>query len=178
MEIERKYLIRYMPAEIEKAEKREIEQGYLCRDPVVRVRKSNDKYILTIKLKNKGSGREGNPLINDEFEYYIGAEAFEHLKNKADNHIISKTRYIIGLDGGLKAELDVFHGILEGLRFVEVEFPSLEDANAFAPPDWFGEDVTSDPAYRNGHLTTLDDMSGFQAAGGSSGQSETEDSVK
>jgi CYTH domain-containing protein len=53
------------------------------------------------------------------------------------------------------AELDLFHGVHEGLRLVEVEFPSAEAANAFVPPAWFGEDVSSDPRYRNSYLASL-----------------------
>jgi len=161
MEIERKYLIKYMPSEIENARKLEIEQGYLSRKPVVRVRKSNDDYILTFKQKSKQSGVDGNPLINEEYEFSLSREAYEHLKEKADDHIISKTRYVIRLDNGLKAELDVFHGPLEGLRFVEVEFPDVEASESFTPPDWFGEDVSADKRYSNGHLSELTDLSEF-----------------
>jgi len=161
MEIERKYLIRYMPEESENCCKLEMEQGYLCRKPVVRIRKSNDDYILTYKRKCDKSGVDGNPLMNEEIEVPLTRTAFEHLREKADNHMILKTRYVIPLEGGLKAELDVFHGRLEGLCFVEVEFPDTETANAFTPPEWFGEDVSSDRRYRNGYLSELDDLKDF-----------------
>ena len=161
MEIERKYLIRRMPEEAADCKKLEIEQGYLSRKPVVRIRKSNDDHILTFKQKHKDSGENGNPLINEEYEFYIDSKAYEHLKTKVDNNIISKTRYVIPLGNGLKAELDVFHGRLEGLRFVEVEFPDVESADLFVPPDWFGEDVSADKRYRNGYLSELEDLSDF-----------------
>ena len=161
MEIERKYLIKHMPPDIEKAGKLEIEQGYLSRGPVVRVRKSNDDYILTFKQKSDRSGLDGNPVMNEEYEFSLSKEAYEHLREKADNHIIIKTRYVIGLDNGLKAELDVFHGRLEGLRFVEVEFPDVETAASFVPPEWFGKDVSSDKRYSNGHLSELDSIDEF-----------------
>ena len=47
MEIERKYLIDRLPENLEQYECKHIEQGYLNTDPVVRIRKSNDKYTLT-----------------------------------------------------------------------------------------------------------------------------------
>ena len=53
----------------------------------------------------------------------------------------------------LKAELDIFEGRHEGLRIVEVEFENEEQANRFAPPAWFGEDVTFDGRYHNSHLS-------------------------
>ena len=49
MEIERKYLIDEIPFDLKDYPCKVIEQGYLNTDPVVRVRRSNDKYILTTK---------------------------------------------------------------------------------------------------------------------------------
>lgn len=42
----------------------------------------------------------------------------------------------------LTIELDVFEGHYDGLILAEVEFASEEEAKAFNPPAWFGEDVT------------------------------------
>ena len=53
------------------------------------------------------------------------------------------------LPGGLIFELDVFSGPLAPLMLVEVEFPSVEMAEAFVPPAWFGAEVTEDERYRN-----------------------------
>ena len=39
MEIERKFLIDRLPEKLEVYPHKELEQGYLCTDPVVRVRK-------------------------------------------------------------------------------------------------------------------------------------------
>ena len=47
MEIERKYLINRIPEELNIVRTRDIEQGYLCTEPVVRIRRDNDKYELT-----------------------------------------------------------------------------------------------------------------------------------
>jgi len=85
------------------------------------------------------------------------------LRSKCEGNMESKTRYRIdlrrseadGLYTTQVAELDLFHGVHEGLRLVEVEFPSAEAANAFVPPAWFGEDVSSDPRYRNSYLASL-----------------------
>ena len=53
MEIERKFKVIKLPDNIEKYEKTEIEQGYLCIKPTVRIRKNNDKYTLNYKWKDK-----------------------------------------------------------------------------------------------------------------------------
>ena len=44
MEIERKYLVSEVPANLKDYHCRVIEQGYLSTHPVVRVRKDNDSY--------------------------------------------------------------------------------------------------------------------------------------
>ena len=53
MEIERKFLpdMEHLPFQPEDYPCRQIEQGYLCTEPVVRIRRDNDKYFLTYKSK-------------------------------------------------------------------------------------------------------------------------------
>lgn len=160
MEIEKKYLIKAMPDNLASFKKKEIEQGYLNRKPTVRIRKSNDDYILTYKGKPSKEEDSDTVICNNEIEAELTEEAYLHLKEKVDGHVITKTRYIIPIEGTkLKIELDVFHGILEGLVFAEVEFESVEAADSFVPPEWFGEDVSMDSRYRNGYLSNLDRLS-------------------
>lgn len=162
MEIERKFKIREIPAPLSGFEKKEIEQGYLCTKPVVRIRKSNEDYILTYKSRLNLTDRPQEvALVCEEVELPLSKEAYEHLKEKADNHIITKTRYLIPLESGLKAELDIFHGCLEGLIFAEVEFPSKEAAASFVPPEWLGADVSFDKRYKNNYLSTLESYEEF-----------------
>ena len=160
MEIEKKYLIRYMPEGLEEYVKYEIEQGYLNRKPTMRIRKRNDEYIFTYKNVPEGLDRE-DILVNEEIEVPLNEKSYKNLKKKIDDHLIRKTRYVIPLDNGLKAELDVFRGRLKGLVFVEVEFPDIETAESFQKPDWFGEDVSGDKRYKNGHLSQLDSLKDF-----------------
>ena len=49
MEIERKYLIDTLPEDYQDYPCRHIEQAYLNTDPVIRIRKDNNKYELTYK---------------------------------------------------------------------------------------------------------------------------------
>lgn len=150
MEIERKFTIKQLPEHLEQYEKREIEQAYLCTGPVVRIRKSNEDYILTYKSK-KGIKlpEDATARCCEEVELPLTKEAYEHLKEKADGSVIAKTRYLIPLENHLKIELDVFHGYLDGLVFAEVEFGSEEEAAKFQCPEWFLEDVTFDRHYSN-----------------------------
>lgn len=159
MEIEKKYKIKEMPKQLEQYEKKEIEQGYLCTSPIVRIRKSNDDYILTYKSKIGLEASVGlDARVCNEVEVPLTEEGFLHLREKVDDNIITKDRYIIPLEKGKKAELDIFHGRLEGLHFVEVEFDNEEEARSFNPPEWFGEDVSFDRRYTNNYLSKIDDI--------------------
>lgn len=154
MEIERKFTIKKLPENLSDYEKKEMEQAYLCTGPVVRVRKSNDEYILTYKSK-KGIvlPEHATARCNEEVELPLTKESYEHLREKADGRVISKTRYLIPIGNGRKIELDVFHGYLTGLMFAEVEFGSEEEAADFSMPDWFLKDVTFDKRYSNSYMT-------------------------
>lgn len=145
MEIERKYLVKYLPENLEVYEQKRIAQGYLCTNPVVRIRRSNDDYFLTYK----GQGL----MAREEHEFPIPAESFEHMLPKIDGILIDKIRYMIPLDETHTAELDIFQGVLAPLRLVEVEFASIEDADCFVAPDWFGDDVTNSGEYHNSNLS-------------------------
>ncbi len=145
MEIERKYLIHTLPDNLNIVKTREIEQGYLCTEPVVRIRKDNDKYELTYKSKGL--------MSREEYNLPLTEEAYEHLKEKIDGRLIVKSRHEIPLGESLIIELDIFHGELKPLILAEVEFPDVEKANAFTPPGWFGEDVTFSSEYHNSTLS-------------------------
>lgn len=148
-EIERKFLVRSLPDNLNDYPSSDIEQGYLCNAPVVRVRKNNDKYILTYK--------SGGMMMREEYEHPLTAESYAHLITKADGLVISKTRYRIPDKHGLVIELDIFHGPLEGFIMAEVEFISEEQALSYTCPDWFGKDVTKDPAFHNSRISCMNE---------------------
>lgn len=120
-----------------------------------------DAFILTVKEKQHSA--DTSAIVNREEEFALTKDKYMMLRAKCEGNLVCKTRYRIdlrrseadGLYTTQVAELDLFHGVHEGLRLVEVEFPSSEAANAFVPPVWFGEDVSSDPRYRNSYLSSL-----------------------
>ena len=118
MEIERKYLISCLPENLDSYSSHKIEQGYLCTQPVVRIRRQDDSYILTYKSKGL--------MVREEYNLPLTREAYLHLKAKADGTIISKTRYKIPLTDVLTIELDVFDAPFEGLVLAEIEFPGMK----------------------------------------------------
>ncbi len=142
MEIERKFLIKKLPEDLDSYPCFFIEQAYLCTDPVVRIRRENDTYYMTYK----GRGL----MAREEYNLSLNETAYVHLKAKADGRTITKKRYRIPF-GEYTIELDLF-SCPEGLILAEVEFPTEEAALSFTPPDWFGEDVTQDSRYHNSNM--------------------------
>ena len=155
MEIEKKYLISTLPFKLDQYPFEEIEQGYLCKNPVVRVRKKGGHYILTYKSR-EGVEKVEKLCVANEVEVPLTMESYEHLRDKADGNLITKTRYKIPYDSTHTIELDIFKGKHKGLILAEVEFASLEEVEHFIPPTWFGEDVSGNPCYSNSFLSTLD----------------------
>ena len=141
-EIERKFKVKELP-DLNKYDFRFIEQGYLNTNPVVRVRKEDDKYYMTYK----GKGH----IEREEYNLPLNKESYDHLIVKSDGKIITKKRYLIPYDK-YTIELDVFENDYQGLIIAEVEFESMDEAVSFTPPEWFGEDVSKDKNYTNAHL--------------------------
>lgn len=164
MEIERKYVIdgpEKLPENYGKYPACSIEQGYLCTAPVVRVRREGEEYYLTYKGKGL--------LAREEVNLPLTEEAYRHLIAKADGIVLRKKRIRIPLAEGygrtqegmvqeeintdLVIEVDIFEGEYEGLILAEVEFPAIEEAERFSPPEWFGRDVTFSGEYQNSRLS-------------------------
>ncbi|MBO5239397.1 MAG: CYTH domain-containing protein [Lachnospiraceae bacterium] len=147
MEIERKFLIKQIPVNLNEYPYEEIEQGYLNTTPVLRIRRKNDSYIFTYK--------SAGLMSREEIELPLSKEAYEHLIPKCDGNLITKTRYRIPEEHGYTIELDIFHGCLDGLVLAEVEFPSEEAALAFPVPDWFTCEVTYESTFHNSRMITV-----------------------
>lgn len=147
MEIERKFLLKMIPADLYNHPCHQIEQGYLCTGPVVRIRRQDEEYYLTYKGKGK--------MAREEYNLPLNTASYEHLREKIDGILIKKTRYLVPIHDGLTAEVDVFDTPNRGLHLAEVEFASIEQANSFIPPEWFGEDVTEDGRYHNSYMSEL-----------------------
>lgn len=161
MEIERKFTLKKLPENLGQYECKIIEQGYLSKNPIVRIRKSNEDYILTYKSK-EGIVPTDNVIMCNEVELPLNEKSYEHLKQKIDNHLVQKKRYIIPLEHGLKVELDVFYGHLEGLQFAEIEFSSKEEAERFELLEWFDQDVSDDARYGNWYLSKMNSFAEFE----------------
>lgn len=146
-EIERKFKVKNLPENLESFPSKSIKQGYLYigeDGTEIRVRQKGEKFLKTTK--------GGQGMNRSEEEITITKEEFEKFWPETEGRTLEKTRYEIPLGENVLTELDIYGGNLDGLIVVEVEFPSEEVANNFVPPEWFGEDVTDDRAYKNASL--------------------------
>lgn len=146
-EIERTWVVASSPgsATMDKATSSIILQGYIAVADTVEVRirvRDLNMYTLTVK--------HGKGLVRQEVEVPIEADKFHELWDQIEDKI-KKTRFLIEY-GKHWIELDVYGGYLTGLLVAEVEFQSVEDAEAFVPPSWFGKEVTGNSQYNNSRL--------------------------
>ena len=161
MEIERKFTLKHLPENLESYPSHHIEQAYLCTNPVVRIRKQDNEYILTYK--------SGGMMAREEYNLPLTDASYYHLREKADGNIISKRRYKIPLpnpqfkegapippaDYKLTIELDVFAPPFAPLVMAEVEFGTKQAAESFLAPDWFDRDVTYNREYHNSYMSAM-----------------------
>ena len=156
MEIERQWLF-----DIDKVPKRfcfwhkDMEQSYLNLEPEVRLRKETSKLISELVLKSdptywitiKGNGDLSREEINKEItkEEY---EALKRIGNITEDKVIRKIHWNFYIDQ-YKLELNIVDkGTENEFCYGEIEFGSEEEALAFEPLDWFGEEVTYDNSYK------------------------------
>jgi CYTH domain-containing protein len=147
VEVERKWLVGRPPADAISSAGEEIDQGYLAacgEHGEVRLRRRAGRRFLTTK--------HGRGLVRAEFEVELTDEQFETLWPATEGRRVQKTRRLLDAGGGRTIELDEYAGALSGLFTAEVEFPDAESARAFAPPSWFGREVTGEDAYGNQQL--------------------------
>ena len=151
-EIERKWLIKEedIPYDLNDSnvEKFDIKQTYICFDPEMRVRDYNNgkSFEFTMKTNMTSDG-----LVRDEINMDITKKQYDNLVVKQEGNTIYKTRYQL-LDDGQIVAIDIFHGDLEGLAYMEIEFKTEEESEKYKEPEWVIKDVTSDINYKNGHL--------------------------
>ena len=157
IEIERKFLVLHdklppLPPAFE------LVQGYLSLDPSatirIRLQQEEDSNKNLAFLTIKGRGLVGR----DEFEYEIPFEEAQQMLKLSQTSLVEKRRYILPAEvqngtSGLKWELDIFEGANSGLITAEIELPN--EFSHFKRPDWLGQEVTEDPAYKNSSLAQI-----------------------
>lgn len=148
VEIERKFLVRNEEYKAQATEKHSLAQGYIAHagGNTVRVRIADGKGFLTVKSPS------ADGISRSEWEYEIPLADAEGMMQLCHGGLVEKTRWIVPAGGGRVFEVDEFHGLNGGLVQAEIELGSADEA--FARPDWLGEEVTGDKRYYNAYLVT------------------------
>ena len=143
IEIERKFLIKKLPLDIE--ETIHIKQYYFSnnKDMVQRLRIFN-KETAIISFKEKTS-----KMSKYEFEYNIPLDDAHKMISIANVPFIDKKRHIIHIDS-LKWEIDEFLDQNKGLIIAEVELNN--EKQIVDIPDWIDIEVSHDDRYYNYNL--------------------------
>lgn len=150
-EIEKKYLIKYIPKEFKINKIVQIEQNFIYDDKftLIRLRKvknifkeNNEEYIYTVKTQGNIEYNEENETAKRyEIERNITKEQYEQLIENKINNTIRKTRINIPIKDKLEAEIDIYYEYLNDFLTLEVEFENENQAKQFIKPDWFGEEI-------------------------------------
>ena len=144
LEIERKFLVKRMPAGLKKFPHNLIEQGYLASGRgglQVRVRKKGLALFLTFKQGNTKGERE-------EREVRLTPAQFEALWPATAGRRLTKVRYDVPWKKHI-IEIDIYRRGLKGLVLADVEFNDRQSCANFEPPEWLGRDVTGKAKYSN-----------------------------
>lgn len=147
IEIERKFLVNvqgFLAAEpaLKVVEKAELHQGYLTKEPCVRVRIQDDSRAW-LTIKGPGS------LERSEWEYPIPVLDAKEMYNQLCQNRLSKIRRRVQYEGHTW-DVDEFLYVLKGLWLAEIELASAEEP--FSKPPWLFEEVTGRHHYSNAWL--------------------------
>jgi len=147
-EIERKFLVKWLPDKIKRSRRYLIAQGYLATEPGgrhVRLRKKGKTASPTFKV-GRGAHRE-------EREIKLSPKQFAALWPATVGRRLYKLRYEMPWKNFL-IEIDIYRRKHKGLVVTEVEFPDRTACRKFKAPAWFGREVTGNKRYSNVRLAT------------------------
>jgi adenylate cyclase len=146
-EIERKFFVTEMP-DLSSIRPKHYERYFLQRGNSVetRISKVDDVFVIATK-------RELSHLERTVEKRNITQAEFDLLKMGA-SEVILRDRYEIATDPDIA--IQIYHGRFEGLVRAEVEFKSLEEAEAFEPLPWMGREMSALPLARDARLLDLD----------------------
>jgi CYTH domain-containing protein len=151
IELERTFLLKYKPENLEQSPSCEILDIYFpetSEHPVLRLRSRDNKKFEMTKKFSCGS-HDGSE--HEEHTIKLSKEEFDSLV-KQDGKRIFKKRYYYETPNGIKAEVDIFLEKLKGLCVVDFEFNTNEEKEKFIPPDFCSSEITPDIQLAGGIL--------------------------
>lgn len=118
------------------------QQGYISRDPTVRVRiqERDDGPVGYLTIKGKGT------LTRAEYEYEVPVNDAREMLKTLCAYRLEKVRYKVSY-GDHTWEIDRFAGLLSGLWLAEIELATPNER--FDLPRWVTNEVTDDVRYTN-----------------------------
>ncbi|NMO97832.1 CYTH domain-containing protein [Paenibacillus lemnae] len=152
LEIERKYLLEADPllllqdGTLRLNKKQLIEQTYLALDGDQELRVRKLKNVQTGVLEYTHTFKKGWGLAREEVEYSISEGLYEQMIEAHQAVPLIKTRITAEWEGRI-VEIDDYTQL--NLLVLEIEFSSLEEAEHFCPPSWFGQDISQSKEYSN-----------------------------
>lgn len=152
MEIERKFLLEQYPqslidrGELVVLSEQRIHQTYLAMDDSQEIRVRQIEDLDGGALSYTHTFKNGNGLAREEVEVDITQSIYEQMVNAFGYVPLTKNR-VTAEWNSLRVEIDVYDQIR--LAVLEVEFDSMEEAEAFSAPAWFGRDISSERQYSN-----------------------------
>jgi len=160
MEIERVFLIKQLPNDLDGCEPIKIKAGdfynpdelSVNRVDHLNIRQKGDRY----EIRKKEGSSDYKKL---EHAIYITKEEFDILMTVATQKH-EKNMYLYPLADKSIGEIDIYLGKLIGYARVEVEFKNEEEMKNFVPPDWFGTEITNwnHSIHRNLGMITFADL--------------------
>lgn len=142
MEIERRWKITGFPENLPLLRQAHMRQGYIATAPVVRIRTDGARCVLC--FKGKGT------LAREEIETDIDAETFRRLEAFIGKPLVSKDYRVYALPDGRRLEVSlVDEDLPTHFFYAEVEFDTVEQAQAYVPPADIGlqEEMTEDRGF-------------------------------
>jgi CYTH domain-containing protein len=149
IELEKTYLVKYLPEGFAKSKPREILDIYIpskANHPDLRIRKDGSRYEITRKSPiegNDSSKQEETTIVLSEDEF----NDFSLIKGKR----VRKLRYFYQHNHFL-AEFDIFQDDLKGLAMADFEFESEVEKEIFKMPEFCLADVTQEEFIAGGML--------------------------
>ena len=128
IEIEKTYLVKYLPKDYKKYNSEKILDIYIPKNSPhsrLRIRKKG----LNLEITKKRYLSENNSSTQLEETINLTKDEYKAL-SKINGNIISKTRYYYPYKNYV-AEIEIFSGKLKGLVLIEFEFKNQQEFNKF-----------------------------------------------
>jgi CYTH domain-containing protein len=154
LEIERRYLLRELPADLIEADSWHIVDRYISNTRLrLRQMTSATNQIIVLKLSQKyreaGQDQTQTTITN----IYLNEEEYNCLY-QLEAHEIVKKRYKYEYQGCTYG-IDVFGGSQHGLILAEVEGETVEEIGSITSPVFALKEVTTDPFFTGGFLAPM-----------------------